>query len=181
MYGAPVDLSFKCLSTVTDALTEEPNKGLRRLKRDTEKRYCSRSLRLNNNIITDLNNLSNTISHFISEPSRLAWLDLSFNDLSDIDPVLCELPELRVLYLHGNGISKLSDVDKLGALSYLHTLTLHGNPVENELVYRRYIIAILPHLKTMDFSAVTRQERIMSQIWYRPATRGKPAQKDPSA
>eukprot|EP00063_Salmo_salar_P095923 XP_014070758.1 PREDICTED: leucine-rich repeat-containing protein 51-like isoform X1 [Salmo salar] len=109
MYGAPVDLSFKCLSSMTDALTEEPNQGLRPLKRNAEKKFCSRSLRLNNNIITDLSGFNNTVSAFLSEPSQLAWVDLSFNDISHIDPVLVELKELRVLYLHGNSICNLSE------------------------------------------------------------------------
>ncbi|XP_014070760.1 leucine-rich repeat-containing protein 51 [Salmo salar] len=178
MYGAPVDLSFKCLSSMTDALTEEPNQGLRPLKRNAEKKFCSRSLRLNNNIITDLSGFNNTVSAFLSEPSQLAWVDLSFNDISHIDPVLVELKELRVLYLHGNSICNLSEVDKLGALPFLHTLTLHGNTMENEGSNRGYVIAALPHLKKLDFSAVTRQERIMAQVWHRPGNRGKNTRKN---
>ncbi|KAJ7983798.1 hypothetical protein DPEC_G00371290 [Dallia pectoralis] len=85
-----------------------------------------------------------------------------------LSQVLTELKELRVLYLHGNSIGKLSEVDKLGVLPFLHTLTLHGNTVENDGGYRGYVIAALPYLKTLDFSAVTRQERIMAQIWHRP-------------
>lgn len=50
--------------------------------------------------------------------------------------VLCELRELRVLYLHGNGIWNLSEVDKLGELQYLHTITLHGNAIEAHKGYR---------------------------------------------
>ncbi|CAB1349252.1 unnamed protein product [Coregonus sp. 'balchen'] len=165
MYGAPVDLSFKCLSSMTDALMEEPNQGLRPLKRNAEKKFCSRSLRLNNNIITDLSGFNNTVSAFLSEPSQLAW-------------VLVELKELRVLYLHGNSICNLSEVDKLGVLPFLHTLTLHGNTMENEGSYRGYVIAALPHLKRLDFSTVTRQERIMAQVWHRPGNRGKNTRKN---
>uniref|UniRef100_A0A8C7DJP3 Leucine-rich repeat-containing protein 51 n=1 Tax=Oncorhynchus kisutch TaxID=8019 RepID=A0A8C7DJP3_ONCKI len=166
MYGAPVDLSFKCLN----ALTEEPNQGLRPLKRNAEKKFCSRSLRLNNNIITDLSGFNDMVSAFLSEPSQLAWVDLSFNDISHIDPVLVELKELRVLYLHGNSICNLSEVDKLGALPFLHTLTLH-EPL-CVCVCRGYVIAALPHLKKLDFSAVTRQERIMAQVWHRHGNLG---------
>lgn len=50
--------------------------------------------------------------------------------------VLCELPELRVLYLHANSISVLSEVDKLGALPHLHTITLYGNEIEAKKAYR---------------------------------------------
>ncbi|KAM4627181.1 leucine-rich repeat-containing protein 51 [Polymixia lowei] len=177
MYGAPVDLSFRSISSLSDALTEEPRGGLRPLKRNSEKKYISRSLRLNNNIITDLSNLHITITHFLAEPSQLAWLDLSFNDISHIDPVLCELHELRVLYLHGNNICKLPEVDCLGMLPFLHTITLHGNVIENEKGYRSRVISALPQLKTMDFSAVTHQERGMAKIWYHRNNCGKTVQK----
>jgi hypothetical protein len=35
----------------------------------------------------------------------------------------------QVLYMHGNNISRLSEVRKLAALPALQKLTLHGNPV----------------------------------------------------
>lgn len=50
--------------------------------------------------------------------------------------VLCELRELRVLYLHGNSIFILSEVDRLGVLPHLHTITLHGNVIETHNTYR---------------------------------------------
>ncbi|XP_071351782.1 leucine-rich repeat-containing protein 51 [Trachinotus anak] len=166
MYGAPVDLSFKHISSLADAWTEEPNSGLRPLKRNSKMKYQSRSLRLSNNNITDLHNLQRTVSDFLAEPLQLAWLDLSFNKITHIDHVLCELRELRVLYLHGNSIFILSEVDRLGVLPHLHTITLHGNVIETNKAYRNRVISALPRLKTMDFSAVTRQERVMAKIWH---------------
>lgn len=50
--------------------------------------------------------------------------------------VLCELCELRVLYLHGNNIFILSEVDRLSVLPHLHTITLHGNVIETIKGYR---------------------------------------------
>ncbi|CAB1348202.1 unnamed protein product [Coregonus sp. 'balchen'] len=126
------------------ALTEEPNQGLRPLKRNAEKKFCSRSPRLNS-IITDL---------FLI--IWLTWVDLFFNDISHIDPHLY-----------------LSEVDKLGA-----TLTLHGNTMENEGCYRGYVIAALPHLKMLDFCAVTHQERIMAQVWHRPSNHSENTRKN---
>ncbi|XP_029372522.1 leucine-rich repeat-containing protein 51 [Echeneis naucrates] len=166
MYGAPVDLSFKQISSLADAWTEEPRSGLRPLKKNAEMKYKSRSLRLNNNYITGLHDLQKTVCNFLAEPSQLAWLDLSFNRITHIDHVLCELHELRVLYLHGNSIFILSEVDRLGLLPHLHTITLHGNVIEASKTYRNRVISALPRLKTMDFSAVTRQEQVMAKIWY---------------
>ncbi|XP_019950623.1 leucine-rich repeat-containing protein 51 [Paralichthys olivaceus] len=166
MYGAPVDLSYKRICCLGDTWIEEPRSGLRPLKRNSEKKYQSRSLRLNNNNISDLGDLQISVCHFLAEPLQLAWLDLSFNRITHIDPVLCELPELRVLYLHGNSISILSEVDRLGALPHLHTITLHGNAIEASKAYRNRVISALPQLKTMDFSSVTRQDRVMANIWH---------------
>ncbi|KAI9541347.1 hypothetical protein NQZ68_031675 [Dissostichus eleginoides] len=59
------------------AWTEEPSRGLRPLKRNSEMKYPSCSLRLNNNNILDLHDLQKTVSYFLAEPSQLAWLDLS--------------------------------------------------------------------------------------------------------
>lgn len=70
-----------------DTWSEEPNSGLRPLKRNAEMKYHSCSLRFNNNNITNLFDLHNTVSHFLAEPLRLAWLDLSFNKISHIDHV----------------------------------------------------------------------------------------------
>uniref|UniRef100_A0A3Q0S6I6 Leucine-rich repeat-containing protein 51 n=1 Tax=Amphilophus citrinellus TaxID=61819 RepID=A0A3Q0S6I6_AMPCI len=166
MYGPPVDLSFKDLNKVADAVAEQPQSLLRPLTTNSKGKYLSRSLRLSNNSLTDLVGLQYTLSHFIAQPSKLGWLDLSFNKITCIEPVLCELKELCILYLHGNSIWDLSEVDKLGELQHLHTITLHGNAIETCKGYRNYVISALPQLKTMDFSGVTRNERAMANIWH---------------
>ncbi|XP_049924921.1 leucine rich repeat containing 51 isoform X2 [Epinephelus moara] len=90
MYGAPVDLSFKQISSLADAWTEEPSTVLRPLKRNSQMKYLSCSLRLNNNNITHIHDLHKTVNHFLAEPSQLAWLDLSFNKISHIDQESCD-------------------------------------------------------------------------------------------
>ena len=72
---------------VSGAWTEEPRTSLRPLKRNSEMKYQSRSLRLSNNNITELHDLLKPVRHFLAEPSLLAWLDLSFNKISHIDQV----------------------------------------------------------------------------------------------
>ncbi|XP_035478916.1 leucine rich repeat containing 51 isoform X2 [Scophthalmus maximus] len=180
MFGAPVDLSFNDIGNLEDAWTEEPRSGLRPIKRTSESKYQSHCLRLNNNNIVELHGLQKTIKYFLAEPLQLAWLDLSFNKITHIDPILSELRELHVLYLHGNGIYIPSEVERLGVLPHLHTITLHGNIIEADKNYRNHVITTLPRLKTMDFSAVTRQERIMANLWHQSNSRSrrgkKPAQ-----
>ena len=41
---------------------------------------------------------------------------------------------MEILYLHGNSISNIKEVDKLANLSGLRKLTLHGNEIEKEKV-----------------------------------------------
>ncbi|KAM9336654.1 leucine-rich repeat-containing protein 51-like [Symphorus nematophorus] len=173
MYGPPVDLSFNDLNQVTDALSVVPRCGLRPLKKNSQGKYPSRTLRLSNNNIQHLICLQEVASHFLAQPSRLGCLDLSFNKIPCIDPVLCELSELRVLYLHGNAIWNLSEVDQLGKLQYLHTITLHGNNIAIHKGYRKHVIAALPKLKHMDFSAVTTDERVLANLQHPRNNRGK--------
>ena len=81
-----------------------------------------------------------------------------------------------MIYLHGNNIFNLSNVDKLSALTKLKTLTLHGNPVEGTPGYRCYVISAVPQLKTFDFSGVTKEERTTAATWTRMNAR-KPRSK----
>nr|XP_032819486.1 leucine-rich repeat-containing protein 51 isoform X2 [Petromyzon marinus] len=131
----------------------------------SEHKYDVTALRLNNNALTNLEGFWETTAALIQQPSALAWIDLSFNQLSDIPQVLCELQELRVLYLHGNTVSRLSNVSTLVPLRHLRSLTLHGNPIETENHYRYYVLSALPSLKSLDFSAVTNQDRQTAVIW----------------
>ncbi|CAL9699141.1 unnamed protein product [Knipowitschia caucasica] len=171
MYDPPVDLSFKDLTTLTDATAEVPRCGVRILTTTSDGKYRSRAVRLNNNNISNLTGLGFLLGHFLSQPSLLGWLDLSFNKLEHIDSVFCDMPELRILYLHGNCISNLNEVDKLRQLQYLHTITLHGNKVESTNGYRAHVIAVLPALKHMDFSGVSKDERELANIKFKGGVR----------
>ncbi|KAK5850849.1 hypothetical protein PBY51_001690 [Eleginops maclovinus] len=173
MYGPPVDISFKDISSVMGAPAEVPRSGLRPLITNSKGKFSSRSMRLSNNNIPDLVGLQYMLGYFLAQPSKLGWLDLSFNKITCIDPVLCELRELRVLYLHGNAIWNLTEVDRLRELPYLHNITLHGNAIENNRNYRNHVISALPHLKNMDFSAVTCGERSLVNAWHQGSKQGK--------
>ncbi|XP_044274548.1 leucine-rich repeat-containing protein 51 isoform X2 [Varanus komodoensis] len=56
--------------------------------------------------------------------------------LSPFSSVLTTYYNLHHLNLHGNSIQQLSEVDKLAVLPHLRSLTLHGNPIEEEKGYR---------------------------------------------
>lgn len=164
MYS-PLDFSYKCLAGVQDALDEEPRPGPHKVERtEGSGQFKANSIRFCYNAISDLENLSSTLEHILENPLELSWLDLSFNDISNIDKVLLQYPKLKILYLHSNNIEKLSEVDKLAELPELISLTLHGNHIENLPGYKEHIISTLPRLKTLDFISITNQNRAEARL-----------------
>ena len=99
------------------------------------------------------------------EPLSITLLDLSLNHLKTIDPALLWLTNLATLYLHGNHIEKLAEVDKLKPLEKLIGITLHGNEIEKDKSYRTYVITRLPHLKRLDFGLLTKGDRDLAASW----------------
>ena len=125
----------------------------------------STSLRLNNNELTTLEELPTSLGPVLLLPNRLQWLDLSFNQITHIEPIVAACPALRLLYLHVNAISEPKQLDCLKGLPFLHTLTLHGNAVENVPNYRFKLAVNLPALKSLDFSALTIVEKDKARTW----------------
>ena len=70
-----------------------------------------------------------------------------------------------MLYLHGNNVGRIAEIDKLSSLPRLKSLTLHGNPIESNVGYRQYVICHLPQLQTFDFSGITKSDRATSETW----------------
>ena len=70
-----------------------------------------------------------------------------------------------MLYLHGNQISHLHDILKLGRLEHLVKLTLHGNPVAEQQNYKMWVAGHLPSVRNLDFSTITRVERDKINTW----------------
>ncbi|KAM5247144.1 leucine-rich repeat-containing protein 51 isoform 2-T2 [Ctenodactylus gundi] len=163
----PLDYSFKNLHAVQDMEDEEPRAGLRPVKHSKSGKSLTQSLWLNNNILSDLRNFSQVVSQLLEHPENLAWIDLSFNDLHSIDPVLATFVNLSILYLHGNSIQRLGEVKKLAVLPRLRSLTLHGNPIEEQEGYRQYVLCTLPRITTFDFSGVTKGDRTTAEVWKR--------------
>eukprot|EP00731_Ephydatia_muelleri_P030996 Em0022g510a len=130
-----------------------------------EKTYTT-AFRVNNNLLSDWAGFMDTLEALIVNPAHnLAWLDLSFNDLKSIDSAILQLPNLTMLYLHGNNIMDLEEVDKLSALPKLITLSLHGNPLEATKGYYQYVLSKVPQLKTLDFTGVSRADKDTATVW----------------
>lgn len=77
------------------------------------------SIFLNNNEIRTVFGLRSILDSVMFDPSRLEWLDLSYNYLVKIEPEILDFPNLKTLYLHGNYITSLDEVKKLQDLPYL--------------------------------------------------------------
>nr|KAG5698533.1 hypothetical protein BaRGS_023236 [Batillaria attramentaria] len=86
---------------------------------------------MNNNHLTELKGLYEFATKMYLKPSMIGWIDLSFNQLPNIDPVLLQFENLQILYLHANAITDIKEADKLAGLKKLRKLTLHGNEIEN--------------------------------------------------
>ena len=93
-----------------------------------------------------------------------------------------QLQNLRMIYLHGNNIIRLGEIDKLGGLPHLKSLSLHGNPIESNAGYRYYVLSRIPQLQTMDFSGVTNGDRRSAETWSRmTGSKKSPKHKSPSS
>ena len=70
------------------------------------------SIRLSNNAICHLNDLTQSLKQVFVVPEMLQWMDLSANEITCIHPRTFEsCPHLSPLHLHANGISKFADID----------------------------------------------------------------------
>lgn len=125
------------------------------------------SLRANNNKITRLDDMHDALGAVFDDPTKLQWLDLSGNVLSSIGRgIFASYPDIFTLHLHGNKLRRYADIDSIAeSLPRLHSLTLHGNPVEEKKHYRNYVIASFPKLQQLDFSSVTKGDRERADTW----------------
>lgn len=129
-----------------------------------------KAIRFSNNQINDL---SIIFSPLVSAPSvnldisKLAWVDLSFNNIQSISAEWFEsVPNLCTLNIHANQISKLSDLKKLTVLKKLRSLTMCGNPVADCKHYRNMIIYFCSdNLVQLDFGCITNSEKQKVAIW----------------
>ncbi|KAJ9533417.1 hypothetical protein QJQ45_026499, partial [Haematococcus lacustris] len=131
------------------------NKGIEKL-RGFEPFVSLESLWLNNNKLKKLNNLDANI--------RIKTLYAHNNQICTLKGSLACLHFLDTLDLSNN---QLRDLDKLvaqlGKLKFLKTLNLKGNPCCEEPDYRMLLVHRLPSLEVLDQHAVSDTERRRAQ------------------
>jgi Leucine-rich repeat (LRR) protein len=167
----PLDFSFLNLIVLKDLLSEDP-RG--RKERKADEKYDVKCIKVNNNHIQDASTLLEVANEIILQPDSITWIDFSFNNLHQIDQVFCQFPALQILYLHGNSIDNIKEVDKLSRVSTLRKLALHGNTMETTKHYRIYVISRCAQLINFDMNTVTKAERETAASIFRPsASTGK--------
>eukprot|EP01013_Petalomonas_cantuscygni_P045027 TRINITY_DN9676_c0_g1_i1.p1 TRINITY_DN9676_c0_g1~~TRINITY_DN9676_c0_g1_i1.p1 ORF type:complete len:262 (+),score=46.27 TRINITY_DN9676_c0_g1_i1:129-914(+) len=121
--------------------------------------YNSTAVKLCNNALANPAAISRALSLVVWDAAKhLSWLDLSFNQLPAIPPGLDAFP-LQVLNLHSNRIADLASVRLLAPITTLRKLTLQTNPIEGDRHYKHVILAALPQLRSLDFTAITPRDR----------------------
>ncbi|XP_076749559.1 leucine-rich repeat-containing protein 23 [Xylocopa sonorina] len=96
---------------------------------------------------------------------NLRILHLRSNRVSNLDGFDSRCDKLNYLNLRNNEIRRISELEKLDCLASLETLIILENPVageaegEEEVAYRRYVLAMLPNLKRIDKDPVLFEER----------------------
>lgn len=165
----PLDLSFKGIGT-----TEEIPADIKNIVFDIDEsldpnrtKINANVVKLNNNDLQDIDGITEILKNPLLDYLSLSWIDLSFNQIKEIPVDLAGLKGLKILYLHGNCITKLENVGRLGTLQHLMKLTLHGNPIEAIPNYRQYVICNLTSLKMFDFSDITNNDRFKVMLFTR--------------
>lgn len=120
-----------------------------------------KAIRLANNAICEMQILVNPFSS-VFDTSKITWLDVSFNQIEKIHLSVFEaFPNITALYLQANGILRLSEIRKLQKFTFLKSLAIFGNPVEEHKHYRNYVLFFCKSLTNFDMSPVTKSERKM--------------------
>ncbi|KAF5284158.1 hypothetical protein FQR65_LT00158 [Abscondita terminalis] len=157
----PLDFSFNHLKTLENFGTEGPRAS--RIgsvpERTPNRKYLTKAVWLNNNKLTSMRYIEELVNRALAEPAKLAYIDFSFNFLTEIDNELLKFPNLTIIYLHGNQIKDIEQAFKLRSLKRLRTVTFHGNPMCEQYKYRSYILAFLPNILNLDFSPFTEVEK----------------------
>lgn len=92
------------------------------------------------------------------------WIDLSHNRLVELSGDLGKLKNLKTLYLHANYICNFYELEKIKNAQLLRTLTIHANPLEAYEEFRIIVHSILPGLKKIDSTLLTKRETERAEI-----------------
>ncbi|CAF1659549.1 unnamed protein product, partial [Adineta ricciae] len=135
-------------------------------------------LKLSNSVIPRIRDLGTSLSHVrilwmarcclndldgITSLQSLEELYVAYNEIVDLS-ALSMLENLRLLDLESNLVDDLRQVEFLALCPSLTTLTLEGNPINNQTEYRTDVIHRLPRLQTLDDIPTNRSNKLSSSM-----------------
>ncbi|CAF1205748.1 unnamed protein product [Rotaria sordida] len=163
-----LDYSFHDAEKIEDAVSFEPRvaPGAPNVIK-VDNRYHSYGINLNHNKLNgSLETLPNLIRKIFINPNALAIIDLSFNAFTEIPIAITQFPLLKHFLFHKNLLRNLNEIEKLYALKELKHLTLHRNPIEDNISYlRSYVLCLLPGLRSFNCTSVSKSDLKTSDIW----------------
>ena len=118
----------------------------------------------------DLNLANNKMETILgcSNLPNLVELNLSSNNIKNIDLFNQSESPIQRLNLAGNSLEKIGDILPLQKLKFLHSLDLRGNPLCQVDDYRELIIFILPKLTQLDGEKVTPEDTVQAGNLFAP-------------
>jgi len=128
---------------------KEENKKNQAKKIKIKFKKCCNAFNASNNKLTTIEGIHAVLESLLPELSFsskltkvqiIQWIDISRNKLTSIHKDICELPYLKILYVHGYKIQEIGKVTALGNCKSLTSLTLYGNPMDHIKGYRNFII-----------------------------------------
>ena len=91
-----------CLFLDLENETPRPHVFKKKIAQDDEGKYETNCIRINNNVLQHLNGFAKAIQTCVINPDEICWLDLSQNELTNIDAVsrVCDYdPQFSHLYI----------------------------------------------------------------------------------
>ena len=145
---------------------EESKKNQEKKIKIKFKKYCN-AFNVSNNKLTTIEGIHTvleallpdlTFTSKLTKVQLIQWIDISRNKLTGIHRDICELPYLKILYVHGNNIQEIGKVTALCQCKSLTSLTLYGNPMDHIKGYRNFIIEMCPLLEKLDGAVISEKE-----------------------
>ncbi|CAF2524886.1 unnamed protein product [Rotaria sp. Silwood2] len=163
-----LDYSFHDAKRIEDAVSGEPRvaSGAPNVIKEGD-RYHSYGINLNHNKLNgSLETLPNFIRKTFINPNALSIIDLSFNTFTEIPIAITQFSLLKHFHFHKNLLDDLNELDKLYTLKELKYLTLHRNPIEDNIPYlRSYVLSILPDLRSFNCTPISKSDLKTSDAW----------------
>ncbi|CAF1227496.1 unnamed protein product [Rotaria sp. Silwood1] len=163
-----LDYSFHDAEKIEDAVLTQPRvaSGAPNVIKEGNQ-YHSYGINLNHNKLNgSLETLPNFIRKIFINPNALSIIDLSFNTFTEIPIAITQFSLLKHFYFHKNFLININEIQKLYSLKELKYLTLHRNPIEDNIPYlRSYVLCLLPGLRSFNCTPISKSDLKTSNAW----------------